>query len=167
MDQFDDERRKLATEGVGRVESIRKRYERMFPQHAADIESSAYWGLARAAAQWEPDKGRTWERWADLLIKGEIISYLRSPHVQRYNSEWFEDHEKELVEPKNPAERLEKSEEVERLLAMLPERTARLMRLIYYDGMKPIEAGPVIGISVSHGCKLHQQALAFLKEQAA
>src|SRR5690606_12462402 len=72
------EQQRLAAEAVPTAEGIARRYAAMFPEHAADIESSAYFGAVRAASEYRPDEGAAWSYWKTLCIRGEVREFLRS-----------------------------------------------------------------------------------------
>src|SRR5215212_4336891 len=83
MERLTEQQQALAEEAVSRAKRIAERYARIFPEHAEDFESSANWGVVRAASSYEPDKNGVWERWSSLAIRGEIKDFLDNSYHKR------------------------------------------------------------------------------------
>src|SRR3954469_4029153 len=83
MDRLTEQQQKLAEEAVSRAKRIAERYARIFPEHEDDFESSANWGVVRAASSYRPELNGVWERWSGLAIRGEIKDFLDNSYLKR------------------------------------------------------------------------------------
>lgn len=148
----------LAEDAVERSKKIAARYARIFPKHEADLLSSAQFGAAKALGDWNPDEGATWNYWLGVRVKCEIRMYLRKAAQRRERS------------PKMEFDALPARPDgsgFAELISVLPEKFIPLMKLIYEEGITPASAGVELGYTKQHGCRLHKEALAILREKVA
>lgn len=146
------------------ADRIARRYARIFPEYAADIESSAHMGAVRAAAKFASESG-VWERWSKLHITGEVKEFLRSHWVCRHEKtapqeslDTIED------EASDPTRRIESAESFNQLTRQLTKRQRQVVNLVYVYGMTAAEAGRSLGLSQKEGCRIHQRAIRSLRD---
>ena len=170
MEPLTDEQKALAGEerSLAGADMVAARFAKVFPEHAGDIQSSAAWGVIRAAATFVPDEDNVWEKWSKMHAKYAVLDFLRSQRVM--NSEQWDGqviitpHQDErLVDPKTLAE--PELDTLDCLIADLPDKYKPLLEKIYEAGMNAGEAGIALGYSEKHGFKMHREALCLLKDR--
>jgi RNA polymerase sigma factor (sigma-70 family) len=163
VDRLDPLQRRLATLMSAKAGKIAKRYARLNPRYAQDIESSAYWGAVRAAREYDKSRDdRVWLRWSSLLISYEIREFLRSAWV-RHASQAEEEVLEELESSDRPMCEAEQ-DGFDRLVGMLTPTQRDVCALVYRAGMSPAEAGRALGMKGRRGCRVHKEAVERLRE---
>jgi RNA polymerase sigma factor (sigma-70 family) len=167
MNPLTTEQQELAADGFKPATDIAKRYAKLFPEHADDIESSAAWGSIRAAATWDYDKGAMFGRWLDMCVNSEIQNFIDRSKIRRHKPlpDRYDDAETNEAEADLEKEEVEANRRLNMLLAYLPESQRRICELVYRHGVTPSEAGPLVGVTASTGIKQHRASLAILRER--
>lgn len=145
----------LFEDASARAALIADRWARLVPDcNEEDMQNSAQWGAIRAARRFDSDGHLPWERWRDLHIRWEIKSLLRRMRRNRRLTFWSQT-ALEAVESRPQMS-------FDDLIVALPPTHARVVKLVYQDGLNPNAAGKQLGFSESYGCRIHREALAIL-----
>lgn len=163
---LDAEKQALAASAVKKAERISERWERLFPEYADELKSSALWGVMRAASSYQESGGETWERWLKMCVNGEAKNFLG----QRYTKMrvlWPQEALEGVADDSETDSEPEYSEAIHNILGRLTKRQRELCELVYLKGMTPHAAGLVMGIRPNNACRLHQQAIERLRQSMA
>jgi len=163
---LNEERRALAAKSVGHAERISKRWEWSFPEHVEDLKSSALWGVVRAAATYEVDKGQTWDRWLAACVNGEMKNFLGGKQVNEWNK-WIESYGYIDGLPVESEDWFERNDALDNLLSKLTKRQRELCELSYRYGMTNADASKELGMTPKLGWKIHNAAINRLRRKVA
>ena len=164
MVSLNEEQKTLASKSYRSTMNMTRRYKRQYPQFADDIESSAYWGLIRAAASYDKDRGQAWRKWATQCVHGEMREFLSGKHVSNPPSNLRVEHIEFHYVDRDPTEQID---ELRELLKSLPEQHRRVCEFYYRDGMSDREISIKIGLSRSSIQRIHKESLEMLKRKLA
>lgn len=116
---------------------------------ADEFESAAVWGLALAAASYEPELGTPFKSWARTAIKGEVLDVLRKRLAPRRGGRLRRRPLSDLAELPGggppPGAELEAREVFDRWLRTLPDDQADACRAMAEEG-RPGDAARRLGI---------------------
>lgn len=168
------------------VERVAKRVARRLPRSVSidDLVGAGSLGLIDAVKRFSPERAPSFAAYAELRIRGAILDHLRScdwlPRTMRASVKRGES-EAAVVSvddrdgmgfdafassaPSAPAllDHREQRAQLASAIALLPERTRRVLGLYYMEELTLKEIGEVLGITESRVCQLHSEAVARLK----
>lgn len=167
LEPLSEEKRELAALAVKQASRVAKRWERLRPKYADEIQSAAHLASIKAASTFDGTKGLTMDQWACMWTKWEIVGFLKSSYASRFDDfgsiedENFENDDGDL------SHEFDEREMVQSLLSRLTRRQREICELVYVDGMTPHGAGKALGISPTYACHVHKQALERLRGMVA
>lgn len=137
-----------------------------------ELAAVALVALWEAAGKYDPERGIPFAPWASRLA-----GWRMSEYVQRaFGRNWrrlprpatFTFSAQRIILRDLPAPEEDPPYEgapLDALLAPLDWRARDFMRSIYRDGLTQRDAGVLAGLSPSGACRMHQQALALLRDR--
>jgi RNA polymerase sigma factor (sigma-70 family) len=179
MTEQDVER--IVRENTGLVGMLVNRTLRLFPRlptgyDREDLQSLGYLGLLRAAKTFDPGRGVAFSTYAYRCIETTISGALKRETDRQIDcislsllTNEFEDHPLEDQIPDKgvdaAAEALNSCERelFERAVEGLPEKQARLVRALYFDGDSVVQVAQRWGINAQAVQNIHVKALKALR----
>ena len=161
MERLTEERRKLAASALPIAEAIAERYARTFPSRRADLQSSAAFGVLRAATAYYQG-GLSWEELAKFYARMECSTTIRK-HLK--SCEVSIEEVSLDVEPSYNKERdlVAGIEAFADLVKSLPSPHRSLCEYVYVNDLTIEEAASKLGYAPKYGHHLHRHSLARIR----
>lgn len=165
-DRLTEEQRRLVAENLGLARVIARPFLRRWPSHAEDLEAAAYLGLARAAAGFDPSRGRAFGTFAARPVKWELLAAVE--RLRRRGFTGSDDppacvaFQLDQVEAREPAGPGPAADAGQLLQLVHNDRHRGAARAVYLEGRSQAEAAAAIGVSqmaVSRYCRLAVEAI--------
>lgn len=157
MTPLSNEARELAGLYMPFAYSLAKPWKAKKPRWRDDFESAALAGLCDAARTFDPSKGVKFATFASNRINGALFDIYRDLSIWESRFKEKGEARPNLAAPaKSEAERIE---DLEWWTRKVSARQARILRLIYIQGLTQLEAAKAVGLAQSRVCDLHRDAL--------
>lgn len=167
LEPLSEEKRELAALAVKQASRVAKRWERLRPKYADEIQSAAHLAAIKAASTFDDTKGVPLGKWAEMWTKWEIMGFLKSSYAARFDDFESIDEEDQVDAEDGPMYEFDEREMVQSLLSRLTRRQREICELVYKEGMTPHSAGGALGISPDHACCVHRKAIERLRGMVA
>ena len=167
MNRLDPLQRHLATNAVSTADRIAAKYAKVFPQYADDIESAAYWGAVRAAAEYDKSKSLThlWATWSKFVINCEVKEFLRSPWAKKCKQLGCADMDNmPALATANPTDTMD---EYEHALSRLTEKQRRIIQTVNECNGSIQGAADTLGMTCAYAETCYWRAVQKLKREYA
>ncbi|MHB8189875.1 MAG: sigma-70 family RNA polymerase sigma factor [Ferrimicrobium sp.] len=123
-----------------------------------ELESAGLEGLAKAANNFDPARGTTFETWATRLISQAMLKELRKPRMTPV----------EMVDFADPSSEIYENGEIARcvwqVIAGQAKKRQEILKLYFFEGWKMFELAAEFGLATSTCTKWIRQARKELQE---
>lgn len=166
MRPLSEEQKELAALAVDQTTRIAKRWSKLRPEYADELQSAAHLAAMKAAETYDEAGGQSWSRWVEMWARCYSVKFLKT----RYASQGLGDSSAALddaCDEDSGASTIDGMEAVRALLARLTKRQREICELVYVNGMTPYSAGRTLGIRPENACRLHRGAIEKLRKITA